>query len=292
MTRAAEELRRLVAVAQRGASPRPSDPPEYFQPDEGTGVALTVVVPCFNEEDGLPYLAGRLARLVKDVTCRVSFVLVDDGSTDGTWAVMDACFGDWSNVRCVRHERNRGIAAASMTGIRAAEDEMVAVIDSDCSYDPARVVDMIPLLGPDVAMVTASPYHADGGVVGVPEWRLVLSKGASWAYRRLLRNKLATYTSCFRLYRKSAVEQVALRHPGFAGVAETLAALDLAGARIVELPIVLETRIFGQSKLRFGGPRWITSACCERSRWRGSRGGATSRRYFKERMYEYTGFPQ
>ena len=64
---------------------------------------------------------------------------------------------------------------------------------------------MLPLMTGSVDLVTASPYHKDGGVRNVPGWRLFLSRGASFLYRRVLRSKLDTYTSCFRVYRRSSV---------------------------------------------------------------------------------------
>ena len=99
-------------------------------------------------------------------------------------------------------------------------------------------------------MVTASPYHKDGGVRNVPEWRLFLSKGASFLYRRALRSKLDTYTSCFRVYRRSSVVDLKLGETGFLGVAELLGRLDLTGGKIVEYPAVLEVRLFGISKMK------------------------------------------
>ena len=109
---------------------------------------------------------------------------------------------------------------------------------------------MLPLLTEGVDLVTASPYHAQGGVRNVPEWRLFLSKGASWLYRRTLKAKLATYTSCFRVYRRGAFVDLPLREKGFLGVAEMLGRLDLKGGKIVEYPAVLEVRLFGFSKMK------------------------------------------
>lgn len=213
---------------------------------------VTVVVPCYNEEEGVPYLAQRLRELAATLgrTNPLSVILVDDGSTDATWEVMQRYFGDDSTVKCLRHDENRGIAAASLTGILASKDEAVAVIDSDCTYDPALIAVMLPLFLPDVSAITASPYHALGGVSGVPTWRVFLSWSASRSYRFLLRNKLSTYTSCFRLYRRSDVTSLPLRHSGFIGVTEKLAQLDRLGFKIVEVPACLETRRYGHSKLR------------------------------------------
>lgn len=227
-------------VADQGVSP-----PTLREP-------VTIIVPCFNEEPGLVYLSNVLAGLERGIgqIHRLSFVFIDDGSTDETWREMQRLFGPKQRYKLVRHARNRGIGAAIATGLTEAEDEIVAVIDSDCSYDPERIGDMLELLEPDVAAVTASPYHALGGVEGVPAWRLFLSKCASALYRLVMRNKLATYTSCFRVYRKSLVAGLALRHHGYIGVVEMLARLDLQGRRIVEYPVPLETRLLGHSKLK------------------------------------------
>jgi hypothetical protein len=109
-------------------------------------------------------------------------------------------------------------------------------MDCDCTYDPHELAKMIPLLADGVDMVTASPYHEQGAVRNVPEWRLALSKTLSRCYRVVLHQRLATYTSCFRVYRRSALTGLTLRHEGFLGVAEMLGRLDLRGSRIVEYP--------------------------------------------------------
>ena len=213
---------------------------------------VSIVVPCFNEEPSLAYLSKALAELDAGLGGRhpLTFVLIDDGSTDDTWAEMQRLFAGDRRFLLLRHQQNRGIAAAIHTGICAASADIVAVMDSDCSYDPARIEEMLPLLEPDVALVTASPYHAQGGVEGVPEWRLFLSRGASWLYGGILRNKLATYTSCFRVCRRSSVAHLVPRHAGYIGVVEMLARLDREGWRIVEHPVVLEARLLGRSKLK------------------------------------------
>ena len=225
--------------------------PEPIESEPG-GAPVAIVVPCFNEEAGLAYLGNALFALDAGLGRRhaLTFVLVDDGSTDGTWSEMHRLFGQDDRFKLLQHEHNKGIGRAIFTGIMAADCETVAVMDSDCSYDPSRIEEMLPLLGPDVAIVTASPYHSDGGVEGVPQWRLALSRMASRLYRMVLKNKLATYTSCFRVCRKSAIERLVLRHEGYIGVVEMLARLDLAGWRIVEHPVVLEARLLGSSKLR------------------------------------------
>jgi hypothetical protein len=109
---------------------------------------------------------------------------------------------------------------------------------------------MIPLLREGVDLVTASPYHELGGVRNVPAWRLALSRLASALYRLVLHHKLQTYTSCFRVYRRSAILLLPLREPGYLGITELLGLLDLRGRTIVEHPAVLEARLLGHSKMK------------------------------------------
>ena len=137
-----------------------------------------------------------------------------------------------------------------MTGLRRADTELVASMDCDCSYDPLELRHMVPLLKPGVDVVTASPYHRLGAVRNVPRWRLTLSKGATWMYRRILRQKLATYTSCFRVYRRSSVAGINLTYGRYLGVAELLGRVDLTGGTIVEYPTTLEVRVLGRSKMK------------------------------------------
>jgi polysaccharide deacetylase family protein (PEP-CTERM system associated) len=213
---------------------------------------VAVVIPCFNEEQILPYLANTLQSVETALASEyeLRFIFVDDHSSDATAQTLERLFGTWPNCSFVRHKRNLGVAAAILNGIRHAETEIVCSIDCDCTYDPHALRDMIPLLTEDVAMVTASPYHQEGRVCNVPAWRLSLSKTASFLYRQVLRQRLYTYTSCFRVYRRSAVVDLRLSETGFLGIAETLGRLDLRGAKIVEYPATLDVRLFGQSKMK------------------------------------------
>jgi polysaccharide deacetylase family protein (PEP-CTERM system associated) len=213
---------------------------------------VSIVVPCYNEELILPYLANTLGSLAAALAAdyELSFAFVDDGSVDGTWAALVRLFGGRPDCTLLRHGENRGVAAAILTGIRHVATEVVCSIDCDCTYDPHQLRSLIPMLEEGVDLVTASPYHPEGQVRNVPAWRLALSKTLSRAYRRVLHHKLATYTSCFRVYRRGAVDSLPLREGGFLGVAEMLGLLDLAGGRIVECPAVLEVRLLGRSKMK------------------------------------------
>ena len=225
----------------------PAETPPVCSPDR-----ITIVVPCFNEAESLAGLAAALDELRTTLRGHYAaeFLLIDDGSRDDTWRLMRDLFNDLGDVRLLRHEKNRGIAATIATGLAHATTEIVASIDADCTYDPRQLASLLPLLAGEVDLVVASPYHPAGQVVGVPQWRLAISKIASRLYRLVMHNKLHTYTSCFRVYRKSAVADLPLASGGFVGIVELVWQLDRRGGRIVECPAVLTVRKTGHSKMR------------------------------------------
>lgn len=236
-----------VPVKTRRRSARPV-PVDY----SSSKLPVSVVIPCYNEELILPYLANTLASVERTLAPAydLTFVFVDDGSADGTWPALEETFGGRPNCVLLQHPGNRGVAAAILTGIRRAETEFVCSIDCDCTYDPHQLQELLPLLQPGVDMVTASPYHPNGEVRNVPGWRLFLSRSLSSLYRVVLHHRLATYTSCFRVYRRSSISGLQVREGGFLGVAEMLGRLDLGGGAVVECPAVLEVRLLGRSKMK------------------------------------------
>lgn len=218
-------------------------------------LGVSVVIPCYNEEGALPYLANTLRRVEDSLGAAydLRFFFVDDGSTDGTPVALRTLFRDWANVIVLRHGQNRGVAAAIHTGMLASTTEIVCSMGCDCTYDPHELARMIPRLRNGVDLVIASPYHPDGVVRNVPAWRLVLSRWLGRLYRRVLTQQLHTYTSVFRVYRRSRMLATPVRRGGAIGVTETLARLDAAGATIVEHPVTLEARIFGRAKMKLAG---------------------------------------
>ena len=215
-------------------------------------IGVSVVVPMFNEPECAPVLVAALSCLRQSFAEQFDFqfLLIDDGSTDDTASLVDREIAGRSNFTLLRHAANRGIAAAIQTGVRAARHEVVVSMDCDLSYDPASMPDMIDRLTPGVDLVTASPYHFEGAVEDIPRWRLRLSRLASRLYGLACRQKLSCYTSCFRVYRRSVVAPLELKNEGFVGVAELLWKVVDEGGRVAEHPVVLRSRVAGQSKMR------------------------------------------
>ncbi len=236
------------AVAATPDRPRSSSPQET----PSRQLSVSVVVPMFNERECAAALVASLDELSRSFAGRFDFefLLVDDGSTDETVALLAAATADRPAFSIVSHGTNRGIAAAIQTGLRTARHEVVVSMDCDGSYDPVQMADMIDLLEPGVDLVTASPYHVAGAVENVPLWRLRLSRLASRLYGVACREKLSCYTSCFRVYRRNIAASVELENAGFVGVAELLWKVLEQGGRVVEHPALLRARIAGHSKMR------------------------------------------
>ena len=212
---------------------------------------VSIVVPCYNEIASIPNLADHLDRAIQELrSYDLDFVFVDDGSSDDTYEVLLDHFGDWENAQIIRHDQNQGLMAAIMTGVENGRGEIVCSIDSDCTYDPVGLVDLLPHLDEKVGAVTGSPYHPQGAILNVPKWRVWISYSASWLYRNILNNRLYCYTSSFRAYRKSAIHDIELQNGGFVGTTEILWKLEQRGWQIKEAPSILSVRQFGQSKIR------------------------------------------
>jgi dolichol-phosphate mannosyltransferase len=225
---------------------------------------LSVVVPCYNEEDNVDKLRDEffpvIERLVGshlpdgDLIESVEVVFVDDGSRDRTYAVLQAAFGTLNypaiTVKFEKHDINRGLGAALKTGFQASTGEVIVTTDSDGTYHFSTIPAMLELLKKDVAIVTASPYHPKGEVVGVPPFRIFLSRGSSLLYRLLLSWKIHTYTALFRAYRRKVVDQIPFAANDFLGQTELMVKAMLKGYKVDEFPAVLHRRVFGVSKAK------------------------------------------
>ena len=219
-------------------------------------VDLSIVIPCHNEEDGLADLERQLGPVLEELraTRRVELVLVDDGSSDATWERMQQLAGGLvlgtGPILLRRHQQNQGLGAALRTGFLAATGQIVVTTDSDATYRFSEIPLLLERLQSGIDVVTASPYHPQGGVDGVPAYRLVLSRGSSLIYRLLVGGQLHTYTALFRAYRRDVIRTVTFKADGFLAVAEVLVNAILAGYRVAEYPTVLHSRVAGASKAK------------------------------------------
>ena len=226
---------------------------------------LSIIVPCYNEVDNVSKLHDELLPIIEDVVIHgwknaieevrsAEMIFVDDGSRDETFSKLEEYFASDNKSRIMfkflKHETNLGLGAAIRTGFSNADGDILLTVDSDGTYKFSEIPALLSYLTPEVDIVTASPYHPMGGVVGVPAYRLVLSRGSSVLYRILVNWNVHTYTCLFRAYRSKVIKDIHFGSNGFLAGTELLVNAMLKGYRAVEFPAVLHRRMYGVSKAK------------------------------------------
>lgn len=225
---------------------------------------LSIVIPCYNEADNVPKLLTEFLPVVKALveqgraghvpTARLEVIFVDDGSRDGTFPQLVDAFAECAvpgvTFHFTQHQHNRGLGAALRTGLDLAKGQVVVTTDCDGTYHFSEIPHLLARLTPDIDLVTASPYHPEGAVDGVPAYRLLLSRSSSAIYRLLADRRVYTYTALFRAYRRAVIQTVPFTSDGFLAGTELLVNAIRMGYRVAEHPTVLHSRAFGVSKAK------------------------------------------
>ncbi len=105
--------------------------------------SISLVIPCYNEEDVLPELRRRLQELVAQYSCPVEVVLIDDGSKDQTWNMINQYATEDSFIKAIRLSRNFGHQTAITCGLDQTRGEVVVILDADLQDPPELIPDMI-----------------------------------------------------------------------------------------------------------------------------------------------------
>lgn len=108
------------------------------------GTVFTVVIPCYNEKGSIEATLGEIERALADSPLH-EIIIVDDGSADGTGAILKDLEQSHPALRVIYHHTNRGYGAALKSGIRAASGELIAITDADGTYPNERLPELIEL---------------------------------------------------------------------------------------------------------------------------------------------------
>ena len=213
---------------------------------------LSIVIPCYNEEEGINNLALQLKPVIRELKKKYSIelILVNDGSTDRTLILLSKYFKKEKYAKVITYEKNRNLGGALKEGFKHITGDLVITADSDCTYPPKEMINLLNLLDENIDIVTASPYHPKGRVANVLPYRLFLSKTVSFIYSLILNKRLHTYTAIFRVYRRDVIDNVKIRSNGFIGVTELLISSLMKGYKVREFPTTIYGRTFGQSKIK------------------------------------------
>ena len=208
---------------------------------------VTILAPAYNEEDAIDQFANAVMPHLEDDW---EILVVDDGSTDSTPQRLEALAATNPKLRVVTHPQNAGIGAAIATGFAAIPDGIIVTMDADLSHP----LDLLPDLVAGCETADAcygSRFIPGGGMVGVPLWRSVISQVANVILRAAYRSRVRDLTTGYRAYRAEAVHDLDLVGEGFETQLEITIRLIAAGRTITEVPLVLTTRVAGESKMRY-----------------------------------------
>jgi dolichol-phosphate mannosyltransferase len=217
---------------------------------------VAIVVPTYNEAETLPVL---IEKVLEQNIAGLGFVVVDDGSPDGTGDIADRLADEFDGVFIVLHrDGKQGLGTAYMAGFQIALDagaERIIEMDADLSHPPEVLHGLInELESADVAV--ASRYVSGGGVD--PDWswgRQQISYWGNVGIRMILGLKVKDATAGFKGFRRKTLESIGidrLRLTGFGFQAEVAYRCQQAGMHVVEHPYVFMDRTAGKSKMSFG----------------------------------------
>ncbi len=209
-------------------------------------VVLSVIAPCFNEEDNVDLLVDRTIATFDTLGVSAELLLIDDGSRDATWDRITRRAQADSRVRDLRHETNRGIEEAWHSGLRAANGRLVCLIDADLQNRPEDIPQLFKAYLRDVPDLVQAVRHP---MRGVRRCRM-FSRGLNLLLNVVFGMKLRDNKSGFVLARKEALTEL-LHHEreyryfqSFIG-----AAAGVRGYSITEVDTEFDQRHAGRSFL-------------------------------------------
>ena len=208
--------------------------------------SVSIIVPTLNEEENIAPLVAQIS------ACAVPFreiLFVDDYSTDATRQEIRALEKS-QPIRLIEQDgAELGLASAIMSGARAAQGEILLVMDADLSHPPERIKDLLaPLFAGSADLVVGSRYVKGGSTPGWPMWRRIMSRaGAVLAYP--LTGVHDSMCGFFAIGRSRLLE-LAPHTSGFKIVFETIVRGG-GTLRVREIPIAFRDRARGKSKMSF-----------------------------------------
>lgn len=220
--------------------------------------SLTVVIPAFNEA---PTVGQAIARLrdtppptAPDGPLTRNIVVVDDGSTDGTAAILLGLAEQWPDLKVIRHPRNMGKGAALRTGFAAATGDIVLVHDADLEYDPRDHAEALrPIIEGRADAVIGSRFRGGTAHRVLYFWHSVANALITLACNMATNLNLSDIECCTKAFRRDVLKAITISEDRF-GVEPELVArlshLDIQGQplRIFEVPVSYAGRTYAQGK--------------------------------------------
>lgn len=157
---------------------------------------VSIVIPVYNSAESLPLLLDRLSRLRDEIHCIVEVVLVNDGSRDDSWRIIQELHGRYPWVRGLNLMRNYGQHNALLSGIRSARGEIVVTIDDDLQNPPEEIPRLLARLEEGYDVVYGTPEKEQHGLL-----RDLASRITKVALQTAMGAETARDVSAFRAFR-------------------------------------------------------------------------------------------
>jgi glycosyltransferase involved in cell wall biosynthesis len=206
---------------------------------------FSIIVPCFNEEGGISKTIAQLRESLRGLQ-PYEFIVIDDGSTDGTPAVLEQEQSSDVELQVLRHRANQGYGAALKTGIRAANGELIVITDADGTYPNERIPELLHQ-ALDADMVVGARVGDD---VQYSLLRKIPKMFMRWYAMWITRQDIPDLNSGMRVFRRSIVERFFNVLPdGFSFTTTITLAMMTNRYRVIFVPIGYSPRI-GKSKIQ------------------------------------------
>jgi glycosyltransferase involved in cell wall biosynthesis len=200
-------------------------------------VLLSVLMPVYNE---IATVAATIKRVLDvDYPCDIELVLVDDGSTDGTIALLRATHDP--RLSTYFHEHNQGKGAAIRTAAQQARGDYMIICDADLEYAPEDIPSLLrPVLDGDAEVVYGTRAFSSNSAYSF--WYVMGNKGVTLAANVLFNSYISDLETCFKLLPLALYRELDIRSAGFGMEAELTARLLGRGIRPYEVPIHYKAR--------------------------------------------------
>jgi len=206
--------------------------------------AVSVFFPCYNDEATISWMVEvAIATLGRIGVDDAEVIVVNDGSSDRSAAILEELMTREPLLRVVTHEQNRGYGGALLSGFAASKNQWVFYTDGDGQFDPAELELLVQRASDDVDVVQGYKLRRADGML-----RAVIGR----VYHRFVKLMFGLRirdTDCdFRLIRRSALDRVTLVHTTGVICVELVRKLQDAGARFTEVGVHHYRRVHGTSE--------------------------------------------
>ena len=204
---------------------------------------LTVIIPCYNEQ-------ATIEEIVRQVqaTGRVhEIIIVDDGSTDNTRAILASLDGK-DGVRVLLHERNQGKGAAVRTGLQQASGDVILIQDADLEYDPRDYPALLRPIEEGRAKAVYGSRFLGGPRRTMFFWHMLGNRFLTLVTNILFDTILSDMETCYKAVTADIAANLDLKSPGWGFDPEITAKILRQGVRIYEVPISYTGREFDEGK--------------------------------------------